>query len=139
MLYLLSNCASPRSAPRMLSKKRKIYFLFSLQNVLLINSCNSLANSCFGISTTAPLPLHCLSKNYKPLKQELYSIHHILDYSLFQMFYHETLYQRLSFQWYLYDFHKSYLVGNMIYWKHFYENLLNHEFLKIFVFFIFSK
>ena len=78
---LLIKCISARLAPQMLSIKVGCTFLFFSCKFLIIGLCNSSANSLLQIiSFLIPLPEVFLSKIYKPLKQDLFDIHHILDF-----------------------------------------------------------
>ena len=79
LLNLLINCRSARSAPQLSSGKAEYTFRFS--NFLIIGLYNSCANSLFEIFSflTAP-PEDILSKIYKSLEQDLFDIHHILDF-----------------------------------------------------------
>ena len=76
------NCISARSATQILSIKGEYTFLFL--NFLIIRLCNSSANSLIFLIQLLEADLSVseadfLSKIYKPLKQDPFDIHHVLD------------------------------------------------------------
>ena len=80
------NCISARSATQILSIKGEYTFLFL--NFLIIRLCNSSANSLIDIflfliqlleADLSVSKADFLSKIYKPLKQDPFDIHHVLD------------------------------------------------------------
>ena len=103
-IYLIS----AKSAPHILSFKDQytLYFL----NFLIFGLCNSSANCWF-----RPVPVWTLAnlfariadfllKTYKPLKQDLFCIYHILIFKQcqmvfkqYQILYHIILYKKLFF------------------------------------------
>ena len=70
------SCISARSAPQTLSLKDGCTVPFS--KFLIIGLCNSSANCWFGIISLLIAPFY--QKIYKPLKQDLFDIHHIADF-----------------------------------------------------------
>ena len=75
-VYLLIDCISARSAPQILSTRGEYTFLFL--NFQIIGLYNSSDNSLLEIfSFIMPLPAVFYQKIYKPLKQDLFDIHHI--------------------------------------------------------------
>ena len=74
---LLVNCISARSTPQILSIKD--HCIFCLLNFLIIGLYNSLADSWFNkLAISTPPTFY--QKIYAPLKQDLFDIHHILDF-----------------------------------------------------------
>ena len=79
LLNWLINCISARSAPQILSLQGKCTFLFL--NFLILGLCNFSVNSLFGIfSFLIRLPEVFYRKICRPLKQDLFHIHHISDF-----------------------------------------------------------
>ena len=78
LLNVLINCISAKSTPQILSIKGKCTFL--LLNFPIIGLCNYFANSLLEIFLfLIPLPEVFFQNIYKPFKQELFDIYHILD------------------------------------------------------------
>ena len=79
LLSLLINCISARSESQILSLKDEYNFHFS--NFLIVVLCNVSADSWFAIiSFLKPLLENVLSEIYKPTKQDLFYINHVLDF-----------------------------------------------------------
>ena len=77
LLNLLISCISASSATRILSLKEEYTFRFF--NFLIIDLCNSSANSLLDTISFLTSPLEFFTKFYKLLKQVHVDIHHILD------------------------------------------------------------
>ena len=77
-LDLLINCIEERSAPQILPIKDEHIFRFS---AFLMSLCNSSANSLLDLILflTALPELFFIKKIYKPLLQDPFDIHHILN------------------------------------------------------------
>ena len=112
-LNFFLNCISARSVAQIFSIKGDC--IFRLLNFLVIDLCNSSAETLFKIFSFSILQKSFYRRNCKPLKQDLFDIHHITIFQQHRILHHAIFCQKLLFQLNLQNLHKPYYVQNMIY------------------------